>query len=99
MAQAKRAGTNSDKKASPIRMEFTEDQKDVLQSFIATEVRNKMIADKMKQLTKAVEELTEEDGWNLRSRMGQITKSDAFLIEEPMPELDANHVDGHGEYV
>ena len=80
-------------------MEFTEDQKDVLQSFIATEVRNKMIADKMKQLTKAVEELTEEDGWNLRSRMERITKSDAFLIEEPMPELDANHVDDPEQYV
>lgn len=87
------AGTNSNKKASPIRMEFTEEQKDALSMFIAQEVRNKMVEDKLKQLTKAVEEITEERGYRLQSRMESMLKSDAFLIEQPMPEPDANHVD------
>tara|TARA_R110000851_G_scaffold8496_1_gene32653 strand:+ start:618 stop:920 length:303 start_codon:yes stop_codon:yes gene_type:complete len=93
MAQARRAGTNSDKKASPIRMEFNEEQKDALSMFIAQEVRNKMVEDKLKQLTKAVEEITEAKGYRLGSRLESMLRSDAFLIEEPMPELDANHVD------
>ena len=83
---SRKAGTNSSKKASTTRMEFTEEQKDALSMFIAQEVRNKMVEDKLRQLTKAVEEITEEKGYRLKSRMESMLKSDAFLIEEPMPE-------------
>jgi len=87
-----KAGTNSSKKEST-RIKFTEEQKDALSMFIAQEVRNKMVKDKLNQLSKAVEEITEERGYRLQSRMESMLQSDAFLIEEPIPEPDANHVD------
>ena len=80
---SRKAGTNSSKKASTTRMEFNEEQKDALSMFIAQEVRNKMVEDKLKQLTKAVEEITEEKGYRLKSRMESMLQSDTFLIEEP----------------
>ena len=90
---SRKAGTNSSKKASTTRMEFTEEQKDALSMFIAKELRTKVLRDKLQQLTKAVEDITEETGYRLKSRMESMLQSDTFLIEEPIPEPDANHVD------
>ena len=89
---SRKAGTNSSKKEST-RMEFTEEQMDELSMFIAKELRTKVLRDKLQHLVKAVEDITEETGYTLRSRMKTMLKSDAFLIEEPVPEPDANHVD------
>jgi len=97
-----KAGTNSSKKAS--KMEFNPEQLKALESFIKKEVSNKMLMDKIKHLKSEIEHLIERDGWRLESRIERmIETNDAFIVEEPemetqpkyqpMPELDANHVD------
>ena len=102
MAQAKRfnAGTNSNKKASPIRMEFTEKQIDAIEKLIEKEISNKMLIDKIKSLKSDIEHLVEKDGWNLQRRLEKLIESnDAFILPEPEPELDANHVDDPEQYI
>ena len=75
-------------------MVITDDQLAVLQVFIENEVSNQMLMDKYQNLKKSIEKLVEKDGWQLSTRIAKmINTNDAFLIEHPEPEPDANHVD------
>ena len=90
---SRKAGTNSSKKASK-RMEFNEDQLAALQVFIENEVSMKMLMDKYHNLKKSIEELVEKDGWRLPSRLEKLVNTnDAFLIEEPEPEPNYDHIE------
>jgi len=106
---SRKAGTNSSKKESKVKMVFTDEQIEALEALIKTEISNKMLMDKIKGLRTDIEHLIEKDGWQLSTRIANmVNTNDAFTIEQPepllpvqpvpvrvqpVPDPDANHVD------
>ena len=75
-------------------MEFNEEQIDAIEKLVDQEISNKMLMEQFKSLKSAIDEIVEKDGWRLKSKVKtMIENNDAFIVEQPMPEPDANHVD------